>query len=156
MLQNKFKRQILFRCTIKIIEKMIKFLVHYYFIEISKGVIKFSASRPFNVRIHREMLTWTQLLFDIHIFHFVEDIFRINICSPDEKAMLGVFMLTWSVYSWKLWMTMFTLERNDKFWGAVSFWYLNSVLGFCGEIGAFNQYNNPTNISSSDGKDWFV
>ena len=72
-------------------------------------------SCSFKFRIYGEMLRWAQLVFKLRINNFVDDIFQINLCCLDKKAMLGAFMLTYSVKSWKLSTTKFTLESDIRF-----------------------------------------
>ena len=93
-------------------------------------------SRTFRFRIYQELLTWSYLLFQIRIIHFVDGVVRINICCLDGTAMLGVFMLSSSVKSWKLLLTKFTLRSKDRFWAAVFFsnMIFEVIMGFSGEI----------------------
>ena len=93
-------------------------------------------SRTFRFRIYQELLTWSYLLFQIRIIHFVDGVVRINICCLDGTVMLGVFMLSSSVKSWKLLLTKFTLRSKDRFWAAVFFsnMIFEVIMGFSGEI----------------------
>ena len=76
-------------------------------------------SRLFRFSIHKEMLTWTKLFFEIEVIFFVDEIVRCNICCLGIRSMLGVLMLTYSVKFWKLLVTKFWLEGDVNFWGAV-------------------------------------
>ena len=62
--------------------------------------------------------------------------------------MFGVLMLTQSVKSWKLLITKFILESNDRFWGALFFSkvIIQVILGKSGEIGA---------LGTIQGSSWF-
>ena len=114
-LQTKSKSQIHLCCTFFIFEKMIRFLIHYCSLEIFYCLIGNFASGPLKFGIHQEMLTWMQILFEIHIIQFVDDIVWLNICCLDSKSMLGV------VKSWHLMVKKFTFEGNFMFWDGVFF-----------------------------------
>ena len=94
--QIETKTQILFCCTFQIVEKMIKFLVHEYFVESFHCVIENFVSRPFKFRIHQEMLTGTQLFSQSVILNISHYMFHIHIScsSSDLHSVLSVSMLT--------------------------------------------------------------
>ena len=115
------KSHIHFCCTIWVVEKMIKLLLCYCFVEIFHWVMENFLSGPFDFKIHLQLLTWTQLFCEIRIIYFVHDFVRMKICCLDRKAMMSAFMLLWSVKSSTLLITKFTFERNDRFWGVVFF-----------------------------------
>ena len=136
--QNETKSQINLCCTLLIVENMIKFLVHNCFVESFHSVIEYFVYRSFKFQIHQEMLTGTQVFSQPVILNVSHYVFHIHIlCSWfDLRSVLGVFMLTYSVKSWKLLKAKFTLEGDIRFWGTVllSNVVVQIILGFFGEI----------------------
>ena len=137
--QNEARSQVHFCCTFQIVEKMIKFLVHDCFVESFHCVNEYFVSRSFKFRIHQEMLTGTQLFSQAVILNILHYMFDIHIfCSwSDLHCVFSVSMLTWSVKSWKLLITKFTLEDDIRFWGAIllSNMKIQIIVGSCEEIG---------------------
>ena len=82
-----------FAAKFKILKKEIKFLVHDCLVDTLHCVVEYFVSRSFKFRIHQENIIRTQLLFEIRIIHFVDDIVSINICCLDRKALLGVYVV---------------------------------------------------------------
>ena len=100
---------------------MIKRFVHNFCVDVRYSIDEDFVSRTFKLRIYKEKLTWVQVLFKIRVINFVDAVVRINNWCPDMWAMLGVFMLTYSVKHWKVVIAMLTLESNDKVWASLIF-----------------------------------
>ena len=94
--QNEAESQIHFCCTIQIVEKMIKFLIHDCFVESFHCVIEYFVSRSFKFRIQQEKLTGMQLFSQSVIFNISHYMFHIHIsCSwSNLHSVLSVSMLT--------------------------------------------------------------
>ena len=94
--QNENKSQIHFCCTIQLVEKMIKFLVHDSFVKSLHCVNEYFVSRPFKFGIHQEMLTRAQLFSQpliLNISHYVLHI-HISRSGTHLHAVLSVSLLT--------------------------------------------------------------
>ena len=69
-------------------------IVQYFCVEVFYCIIEKSLFGSSNFRIYEETLTWTELLFTIHIINFTDDIFKNNFCYPSKKVLLTVLMLS--------------------------------------------------------------
>ena len=70
---------------------MIKLFIHNFRLELFYCIAEYLVSRSLNFRMNEETLTWTQLLFKIHIILFVDDNVRFNICWLDKIYHVGCF-----------------------------------------------------------------
>ena len=114
-----------------------KVLVHHFWVNVIYCISEHIVSRLFKFRIVQETLTKTELLFKTTIITFVDNIVGNKICSCDLKAMLAVFVLSWSIKARELFITKLGFKSNIWLWILVLFSNVINqiILGNSGHIG---------------------